>query len=137
MSLNFTRGLRAGLAFCVLAFTGAGGVLADGQNPLEATWFYDAGKPVADKGLPTITLDGGKISGTDSCNRLIGRYTLTGARGISFMAAGTRMMCPDMTYADAFLKGLSAASSYKVKNDKLILRDTSGKTVLVLNRINR
>jgi heat shock protein HslJ len=115
----------------------SGVAFADGRNTLDSTWFYDGGKPVADMTLPTITLDQGKISGTDSCNRIIGSYTLKGKRGIRFMAAGTKMLCADMTMADTFNSGITAARSYTLSNGKLMLRGKSGKTVLILNRINK
>jgi heat shock protein HslJ len=133
----FSRGLSTCIIGASLAWMSATSAFADGRNTLESTWYYDGGTPIADMSLPTITLQKGQISGTDSCNNIKGTYQLKGKSGIHFMAASTMMMCADMTFANAFQNGLRAASSYRVKNGKLILRGKSGKTVLVLNRINK
>lgn len=106
-------------------------------SPLERTWYATGDHPVADKALPTITLENGKLTGTDSCNRLIGRYELRGKRSIRFRVASTMMACPDMTEANAFNAALSKARRFDINDDVLILRSTFGKQLLQLKAINK
>ena len=128
---------RKNLASFVLA-AAIGLSLAEGHaSPLEQTWYAAGEHPVADKALPTITLENGKLTGTDSCNRLMGSYELRGKRSIRFKVASTMMACPDMTMANAFNAALAKARRYEIKDGFLVLRSTFGKQVLQLKAISK
>ena len=107
-----------------------------GSKPsnLDRTWYVPGPQDIA---LPTITLAGGRLSGTDSCNTLMGTYQLKGTSGIRFMAAGTRKMCPDMSSANAFNAALNDARSFTLAGDTLILRNRNGKRLITLNALNK
>jgi heat shock protein HslJ len=103
-------------------------------SSLEKTWLINAS---ANGAHPMINLSGGSISGTDSCNSLIGTYKLKGKNGIAFLAASTMMMCSDMKAANAFHKGLRLTKTYQLHGDQLHLRDDRGKTVLKLVAVTK
>lgn len=63
-----------------------------------------------------------RLSGVGDCNRLTGSYTENndGVMKITQVAA-TRMMCPNQTQEDAFLKMLSEVDSYQLDGPLLLL----------------
>lgn len=81
------------------------------------------------EGEPQLVLeDGGRVSGTDGCNRLMGSWEETDGT-ISFGAlASTRMMCEGV---DVWL---SDASSAKLENDTLTIEDAAGEKIGTLQR---
>lgn len=74
--------------------------------------------------------EGGRLSGSDGCNRMVGGYALDGAR-LSFPGIGaTRMACPEgMEQAAAFARALHATAAHRVSGDLLELIDASGRVV--------
>ncbi|MBM3479018.1 MAG: META domain-containing protein [Alphaproteobacteria bacterium] len=74
--------------------------------------------------------EGGRISGSDGCNRVLGAYALDGARlSVSGLAA-TRMACTDgMEQAAAFARALGATAGHRIAGDRLELLDESGRVV--------
>jgi len=77
------------------------GLIADQSIPLEATHWKATelgGKPV-----PALTANreahlmfhGGRVSGSDGCNRIAGSYDLKGDRLTFGQLAGTQMACAD------------------------------------------
>ena len=71
----------------------------------------------------------GRVTGNATCNRYVGAYAVNGD-GIRFgPLATTRMACPDEELAEqerAYLAGLTAATSWSVRGDRLELRDAHG-----------
>jgi len=77
-----------------------------------------------------LAVEGGRLSGSDGCNRMVGGYALDGAR-LSFSGIGaTRMACPEsMEQAAAFARALHATAAHRVAGDLLELIDASGRVV--------
>lgn len=64
----------------------------------------------------------GRFSGVGACNRLMGDYSVTEKRAISFgELAGTRMMCPNINLEAQFTKIISQATHYEIDGDMLLL----------------
>ena len=67
-------------------------------------------------------LEDGRFSGVGACNRMMGDYSVTEKRAISFgELAGTRMMCPKVNLEAQFTKILSQATHYEIDGDMLLL----------------
>jgi heat shock protein HslJ len=77
---------------------------------------------------PHLVLEpGGKVAGSDGCNRLVGSYELTGETITFGRLAGTMMACPDTDATDrAFRQALEQARRWKIAGDSLELFDASG-----------
>ena len=72
----------------------------------------------------SLLFDGetGRLSGSDSCNRIMGGYELLEGDRISFgVLASTKMACPDMTIADQFTQALAKVDSYAISEGVLSL----------------
>ena len=73
--------------------------------------------------------------GKDGCNNFNGGIIELDERTVRFgIAAGTRMMCPDMKVPDLFNSTLPAVSSWEVKENMLHLFDDAGKELMQLKR---
>ncbi|UFH55723.1 META domain-containing protein [Spirosoma sp. KNUC1025] len=87
------------------------------------------GQPVIHAGLNKeaslqLAPEGNKLTGSTSCNRMFGTYTLSGNEKIQFSGIGsTRMACPDMSTETAFLKALEATNSYGISGKELLLKN--------------
>lgn len=79
----------------------------------------------------------GEVSGKAGCNSFSGSYTATGGSLTFDQLAMTRMGCePDvMAQEDAFSKALADTRSATVAGDVLTLKDASGETVMVCQRV--
>lgn len=78
-----------------------------------------------------------KAMGSDGCNNFTGAIaTLTNNELVFGPLAGTRKMCPDMTFADKFNKVIPQVRSYKIANMKLTLLDEKGEVLLVLKKVD-
>lgn len=66
---------------------------------------------------------GNNVSGKGDCNRLTGTYTSDKATGtLSFgPMASTRMMCPNQTQEDLFVRLIGAIDAYKIERNLLML----------------
>lgn len=106
-----------------------------GTRPLEKTYWAAtelAGKPVAAAREPHLVFEqGGRVAGSDGCNRLTGTYELTGDAIKFGRMAATQMACPDTdaTTERAFRDALQNASRLKVAGDRLELYDAAGALV--------
>ena len=81
------------------------------------------------QGQPQLVIeDGGKVSGTDGCNRLIGSWADAGGVITFGTLSGTRMMCEEV---DVWL---GDAASATVDNDSLVIEDASGARIGTLQR---
>lgn len=66
--------------------------------------------------------DEGTFSGVGACNRMMGDYSVTPSRAITFGAlAGTRMMCPKAELETQLTKVISQATHYEIDGDMLLL----------------
>ena len=103
-------------------------------RPLEATYW----RAIDLAGKPTPTQDvkreahlvfeaGGRVSGSDGCNRITGGYELKGD-GITFgQMAGTQMACPDTADIELGVRAaLTGASRWMIVGDRLELFDGTG-----------
>ena len=69
-----------------------------------------------------------KISGSASCNNILGSYESDGKYKLIITAATTRKMCQDMNIEDALLKALEKTNNYVISGNTLMLQ--SGKMLL-------
>jgi heat shock protein HslJ len=107
-----------------------------GKRPLEKTYWAAtelAGKPVATALAgaarePHLVFEqGGRVSGSDSCNRVTGTYELSGDAIKFGRMAGTQMACSDTAATErAFRDALQNASRLKIAGDGLELYDKAG-----------
>lgn len=87
--------------------------------------------------MPTveIQLASRTISGTDGCNRYTGSIISVGQGAIELgPLASTRMMCPDMEYADQFNQAMMKVKKYELENGYLILLDDKNNELMTLKR---
>jgi len=84
---------------------------------------------------PHLTLESGRASGSDGCNRVAGPYTLQG-EALTFGAmAGTRMACPDTAEIERRFQGaLKGTSHWRIAGDRLELYGATGKPLAVFER---
>lgn len=107
---------------------------AGGARPLEETdW-----KAIELAGKPTPTQDpkreahlqfqaGGRVSGSDGCNRLTGTYQLNGDRVTFAQMVGTQMACLNPSGTEGpFRDALKSASRITIAGDRLELLDATG-----------
>ncbi len=98
-----------------------------------------AGLPVAPSVESSLAIaDDGKASGHAGCNGYFGSVILDG-EAMSFGNLGsTRMACPEpaMGQEDRFLRALDSTRGYLVEDERLLLLDGSGATV-VRFRLNK
>ena len=117
----------------------AGMAAAPAASPLDGSaWVLAAieGRQPSDNRQPaTLQFEGGRLSGTDGCNRFSGSYSATGsAFEVRPQMALTRMACPEpmATEAQAFIAALSAARGYRIDGARLLLLSADGATLLAL-----
>lgn len=81
---------------------------------------------------PTLLLHAdGSVSGSDGCNRLLGRYRIEGDSVEFSGLASTMMACASgMAEAEAFKAGLGTATHYRVVGSLLELLDAAGDIAL-------
>jgi len=128
-----------GLLVLGAALASAGGVAAaPGGSSLDGTaWVLASLDGHAITGSPTVTLqfEGGRLSGTDGCNRFSAGYTATDpVFEVSPQLASTRMACPPAVEAQsrAFLAALTGAKRYRVQGARLELLAEDGTTLAAL-----
>lgn len=123
--------LYAGILALVSAACAGPAVVAespglDGTNWTLATL---AGRAVEGGPVVTTQFSGGRIAGSDGCNRYSGAYQADGAKfSLVGSLAGTQMACPPavMERARVFLSALSEAKSYRVAEGRLELQGADG-----------
>jgi len=86
--------------------------------------------------VATARFEGGRVQGTDGCNRYTAPYTTKGS-SLQVGARGptTRMACPPavMRQADAFIGALVRADTYRVVDGQLQLATTDGALLATLS----
>jgi heat shock protein HslJ len=129
-----------GLLVLGAALASAGGVAAaPGGSPLDGTaWVLAslAGHPVPGSPTATLQFEGGRLSGTDGCNRFSAGYSATGsALEVSPQVVSTRMACPAEVEAKAraFLAALTGAKRYRLQGARLELLAADGATLAALD----
>ena len=78
---------------------------------------------------------GGRVSGSDGCNRLTGTYTLNG-EGVTFgQYAATQMACPDAADVERRFRGaLKGTSRWRIVGEHLELYGATGKPLAIFER---
>jgi putative lipoprotein len=78
---------------------------------------------------------GGRFSGSDGCNRIMGSYTLKG-EGVTFgQAGGTQMACPDTADVERrFRSALKGTSHWRIVGSRLELLGATGEPLAVFER---
>ena len=103
-------------------------------RPLESTSWRATllgGKPVPpgdpNRAARLVFEPGGRVSGSDGCNRVSGSYEVNGDAILFGQMASTRMACPDTSQIErAFHDALSGAREWRILGTRLELLDASG-----------
>lgn len=88
-----------------------------------------SGQPPAPGSSVTMRFEGGRVQGTDGCNRYMTTYTARGSSlEVASRGASTMMACPPpiMKQAEAFSGALGSARSYRVSEGRLELLSAEG-----------
>jgi heat shock protein HslJ len=83
----------------------------------------------------TLRFDGGRVEGTDGCNRYTAPYTVVGpVLQVASNAATTRMACPPeiARQAEAYVGALAQARSYRIAGGELQLFAAAGMVLATL-----
>lgn len=128
--------ITIGLVVTLFAASGWPTIAAPAESPpLEGTaWILSSlgGRTPPTGATATAQFEGGRVQGTNGCNRYTAPVVIQGAKvEISPRAATTNMACPPeiMKLADAFMTALVSARSYRISNRQLDLLRADG-TVL-------
>jgi heat shock protein HslJ len=128
--------MRAAALASSLALAAQG---VSGPRPLAGTYWKAielAGKPVPSQGSSheafLVLQEGGRVYGSDGCNRIAGKYELKDT-GVTFgEMAATRMACIDAGGIDvAFRDALKSARRLAVAGDRLELMDSADRRVAI------
>jgi len=86
------------------------------------------------KGLPELHFaEDGKLTGSTGCNQFMGSYKMDEAILEITTGAMTKMACPGSGEVE-FVNGLSRTVQGSIKENRLHLRDESGKVHMILNQ---
>lgn len=115
---------------------------SSGNIPVESNWrvesLHSDGNEIAvpaDHDATLAFLKDSKIAGDSGCNKFFGDFKAD-KNSLSFSNMGsTRMMCPEMQFENAYMKGLAEVGSYKISGGRLMLLDNSGEIIAVLSQI--
>jgi heat shock protein HslJ len=82
--------------------------------------------------VPQLVLEaGGRVAGSDGCNRIVGSYQLAGDAITFGQLGGTQMACLDAGDTErAFREALSTARRWRIIGDLLELYDASGRRLV-------
>jgi heat shock protein HslJ len=122
------RFLAAPLAVLVVFFTGCAAMnpTADAPDLNGTAWVLSAlpGRTLAAGAPVTAQFEGGRVAGTDGCNRYFAPYTRSGGTlQVGERGGMTMMACPPetMKQAEAFMAAMKATRSYRVDGNRLEL----------------
>jgi putative lipoprotein len=134
-----TRGapLNVSLMMRMVAATTTSPPAAAGGRSVEGTYWRAielAGKPTPaqdpKREAHLVFQAGGRVTGSDGCNRITGGYQRQDDALTFGQIAGTRMACPDSAEIEgAFQAALKATVRFRVASDRLELLDASGTRV--------
>ena len=80
---------------------------------------------------PTITFQGGTLTGQGPCNSYSATYALDGSTLTIGQVTSTQMACADLALETAYFAALSSATNWSIDaSGDLVLADASGKEVL-------
>jgi len=88
---------------------------------------------------PQLEINVGEMRymGNDACNQYNGGIIELDDQSIRFgIAAGTRMMCEDMRIPNLFNTSLPEVLAWEIQENKLLLFDAEGETVMLLKKID-
>lgn len=113
--------------------------VAEAPSLQNTAWVLSAlpGQGLAAENPATLRFEGGRVSGTDGCNRYSGPYSAEGAElRVSVQLAATRMACPPAVdaQATAFVAALTGAGSYRIADERLELLAADGAVLATLAR---
>lgn len=102
------------------------------------TWVLSSlpGRSLLPDVVATARFEGGRVQGTDGCNRYTAPYTTTGSSlRVGARGPATRMACPPavMRQAEAFIGALVRAGAYRVVDGRLQLASTDGTVLATLS----
>lgn len=128
---------RAALVLFAASLAGCAPVTANSAAPsLDGTaWILSSlpGRTLVGRQPITLRFEGGRVTGSDGCNRYSGPFTTTGgALSITKAAASTMMACepPEvMEQAHEYTAALAGAKGYRVVDGQLLLLGEGGKTL--------
>lgn len=138
MNLSTAVRLAAGFAaICLLTACAASSPVSEKLDLNGTAWILSSlpTQLLLAETTPTLRFEGGRVSGTDGCNRYTAPYTVTGASlEVKPMGASTQMACPPqvMKQATAFMSALTQARTYRVTAGKLELLTAEGTVVATL-----
>ena len=110
------------------------------NRPLETTYWKAielGGKPIsaqnASREAHLVFQTGGRVSGSDGCNRISGSYELKGDGIVLGQMAGTQMACADTAEVERqFHTALNRARRWRIVGDRLELIDAAGSRAAAL-----
>jgi heat shock protein HslJ len=126
---------------CRVVAAGAGGSVA---KPLDGTVWQlerlpgtDAGALGAARQPITMRLEGGRVSGSSGCNRIVGSYRVEGDVLTLSQLAGTMMACPEpaASLEKAFRAALAGPLRYSIGGDRLTLTPASGEPLVFVAEV--
>ena len=132
--MTVARHMLAGIALMLASSAGA-----QTNLPLETTYWRVielAGKPPASQNPSRephlVFQSGGRVTGSDGCNRITGSYELKG-EGILFgPLAGTQMACPDTAETERrFHSALKGTGHWRIAGNRLEFMGATGKPLAV------
>jgi heat shock protein HslJ len=131
MNLPTVRVMASMTAICLLTSCAAMSSTSERPELNGTAWVLSAlpGQSLLAETTPTLRFEGGRVSGTDGCNRYSAPYTATGATlAVGPKGASTQMACPPavMTQAQVFMNALMQARSYRVTAGELELLAADG-----------
>ena len=132
-----TRGAWVALLGVLLSACGDSGEegASAGPAPFEGTpWVLTAGldAPGVEEHAPSVTFEGGKVSGSAGCNRFQGSFTSSGDTLELGELAVTLMGCPEpaASVEEEFLAVFEQVERWRMEDDELVLADADGSELL-------
>lgn len=118
---------------------GTDNAAADAAAPLVASWIAeDIGGAASAEGVTSYVkmTDTGTAQGQGGCNSFTGHYTVDGATLAIGPLASTRRACPpaQMDQEGKFFAALEASKGFRIEDDKLVLLDAAGATLMTLHK---
>lgn len=111
---------------------------AKADRPLTGTtWRLEWMPAAAAPARATLRFDGGRVAGSDGCNRLMGPARIDGERLALGPLAGTRMACAEgQAEAEAFGAALAQTRGWRVQGEQLTLTNAEGAALARLRAID-
>lgn len=138
-----TKRSSIAIAIVVIGLTACGtskSIQKNSQDLIQGTWIVESmeGKEV-DNAVrkPYFIVEGNTISGNGGCNSYTSNIEkLTSKEILLGKTAATLMACSDENKEDIYFQLLDKVNTYKIVDDKLIIRDASGNEILTFKSDN-